>query len=147
MDDRASDPVPRPDADDGASDGEDAGAARAVRLPVQPIDVRDVAEQIVELALGQPAGLVPDLAGPRVFDMDELVRSYLRASGKRRLMLRMRVPGKAAAAYRAGANLAPERSVGRRTWEAFLAEQVSTTREPARQGSAAQRQSSAENAS
>jgi uncharacterized protein YbjT (DUF2867 family) len=115
---------------------------------VQPIDVRDVAEQIVELALGQPAGLVPDLAGPRVYDMDELVRSYLRASGKRRLMLRMRVPGKAAAAYRAGANLAPERSVGRRTWEAFLAEQVSrTTREPAREASAEQRQSSAENAS
>src|SRR5688572_4124743 len=31
-------------------------------------------------------------------------------------------PGKAAAAIRAGANLAPEHAVGVRTWEAFLAE-------------------------
>ncbi|WP_248961933.1 hypothetical protein [Sphaerisporangium perillae] len=36
----------------------------------------------------------------------------------------VRTPGKAAAAYRAGANLAPERAVGHRTWEDFLAETV-----------------------
>ena len=34
------------------------------------------------------------------------------------------LPGRAAAAYRAGANLAPERAVGRRTWEEFLRERV-----------------------
>jgi hypothetical protein len=34
----------------------------------------------------------------------------------------MRLPGKAAAAYRQGANLAPDRAVGRRTWEEFLAD-------------------------
>jgi hypothetical protein len=34
------------------------------------------------------------------------------------------LPGKAALAHRAGANLAPERAVGRRTWEEFLAERV-----------------------
>jgi hypothetical protein len=34
------------------------------------------------------------------------------------------VPGKAARAIRAGANLCPERAVGHRTWEDFLAERV-----------------------
>jgi nucleoside-diphosphate-sugar epimerase len=41
------------------------------------------------------------------------------AAGARHL-----VPGKAAAAIRAGANLAPDRAVGRHTWEDFLAERV-----------------------
>jgi len=36
----------------------------------------------------------------------------------------MRVPGKAARAVRAGANLTPEHAVGKRTWEEFLVERV-----------------------
>jgi uncharacterized protein YbjT (DUF2867 family) len=90
----------------------------------QPVDAGEVADRLVELALGTPAGLVPDIAGPRVYGMAELLRGYLRASGKRRPMLPIRLPGKAARAFRAGANLAPDRAVGRRTWEEFLAERV-----------------------
>jgi uncharacterized protein YbjT (DUF2867 family) len=90
----------------------------------QPIDAGEVAARLVELALGGPAGLVPDMAGPRVYGMDELLRGYLRARGKRRPTVPMRVPGKAARAIREGANLAPDRAVGRRTWEEFLADQV-----------------------
>jgi uncharacterized protein YbjT (DUF2867 family) len=91
---------------------------------VQPVDAGDVATRLVELALGTPAGLVPDMAGPRVYGIDELVRSYLRASHRRRLIMPVRLPGRAARAYRAGANLAPEHAVGRRTWEDFLAERL-----------------------
>ena len=81
-----------------------------------------MADRLVELALGKPAGLVPDIAGPRVYGMAELARDYLRATGRHRLILPVRLPGKAARAYRAGANLAPDRAVGHRTWEDFLAE-------------------------
>jgi hypothetical protein len=35
------------------------------------------------------------------------------------------LPGKAAREFRAGANLAPEQAVGHRTWEEFLAENLS----------------------
>jgi hypothetical protein len=49
---------------------------------------------------------------------------YLRARRKRRLLAPVRLPGRAARAFRAGANLAPERAVGVRTWEEFLAERV-----------------------
>jgi uncharacterized protein YbjT (DUF2867 family) len=80
----------------------------------------------VELALGEPAGLVPDVAGPRVYGMAELVRGYLRAHGKHRPIVPVRLPGKAARAFRDGANLAPDRAVGRRTWEDFLAAEVSS---------------------
>ncbi|MFD9962543.1 SDR family oxidoreductase [Amycolatopsis sp. NPDC058986] len=91
-------------------------------LRLQPVEARDVAERLVELALGEPAGLVPDLAGPRVYGMDELVRGYLAAQGKRRPMLPVRIPGKVGRAYRAGGNLTLEgASLGRGTWEDFLA--------------------------
>jgi uncharacterized protein YbjT (DUF2867 family) len=90
----------------------------------QPVDAREVADRLVELALAAPAGLVPDIAGPRVYDMAELIRVYLRTCAKRRPILPLRLPGKAARAFREGANLAPDRAVGRRTWEEFLAERA-----------------------
>jgi uncharacterized protein YbjT (DUF2867 family) len=108
-------------------------ARQMARLPVipvpagfrfQPVDAGEVAARLVELALGTPAGLVPDMAGPRVYGMAELVRGYLRARRKHRPIVPVRLPGKAARAFRAGANLAPDRAVGRRTWEGFLAERV-----------------------
>lgn len=92
-------------------------------LRLQPVDPRDVAERLVELTLGEPAGRVPDLAGPRVYGMDELIRGYLRATGKRRLTMPVRIPGKAGRAYRAGGNLTLEGAAhGTRTWEDFLAD-------------------------
>lgn len=80
------------------------------------------ARRLVELALGAPSGLVPDVGGPRTYAMRDLVRDYLRATGRRRAVVQVPVPGAAGAAYRAGANLAPDRAVGHGTWEEFLAE-------------------------
>jgi len=91
---------------------------RGVRF--QPVAADDVADRLVELALGSPAGLVPDLGGPRTYPMIDLVRDYLRATGRHRLVVQVPVPGTAGAAYRAGANLAPDRAVGHGTWEEFL---------------------------
>ena len=88
----------------------------------QPVDAAEVADRLVELALGEPSGLVPDVAGPRAYEMAELVRAYLRTTHRRRLIMPVKLPGKAARAIRAGANLAPERAVGHQTWEDFLAE-------------------------
>jgi uncharacterized protein YbjT (DUF2867 family) len=110
-------------------------AQQMTKLPVipvpsgfrfQPVDTDEVAARLVELALGSPAGLVPDMAGPRVYRMADLLRGYLRATRKHRLMMAVRLPGQAARAVRAGANLAPDRAVGQRTWEDFLAERVLT---------------------
>jgi uncharacterized protein YbjT (DUF2867 family) len=90
----------------------------------QPLDVAEVADRLVELASGTPSGLVADFAGPRVYEMAELVRSYLRARGKRRLILPVWLPGKANRVFRDGANLALDQALGRRTWEDVLAERV-----------------------
>jgi uncharacterized protein YbjT (DUF2867 family) len=106
------------------------GMAKLPVVPVpsgirfQPVEADEVAARLVELALGEPAGLVPEMGGPRVYGMAELVRGYLRAGGKHRLLVPVRLPGRAARAFRGGANLAAEGAVGRRTWEEFLAERV-----------------------
>jgi uncharacterized protein YbjT (DUF2867 family) len=97
------------------------------RWRFQPIDAREVADRLVELALDTPSGPVPDIAGPRVYEMAELVRAYLHARGKHRLILPVWTPGAAARVFRSGANLAPDRAVGGRTWEDFLAAQMSSS--------------------
>lgn len=109
-------------------------ARSMARLPVipvpggmrfEPVDAREAAARLVELALDRPAGLVPDLAGPVVYGMADLFRGYLRTRGKRRPLLPVRIPGKVGRAYRAGDNLAREGADhGKLTWEAFLAERV-----------------------
>jgi uncharacterized protein YbjT (DUF2867 family) len=92
----------------------------------QPIDADEVAARLVEFALGRPAGLVPDMGGPRAYTMTDLIRSYLQATHRRRPIIQVRMPGTAASAFRTGANLTPEHAVGHRTWEEFLADRVGT---------------------
>jgi uncharacterized protein YbjT (DUF2867 family) len=110
-------------------------AQQMTKLPVipvpagfrfQPVDAGEVAARLVELTLGEPSGLVPDMGGPRVYGATELLRGYLRASKRRRRpIVPVWLPGKAARAFRAGANLAPEQAAGHRTWEEFLTDRVS----------------------
>src|ERR687893_2144462 len=119
-------------------------AQQMAKLPVapipagfrfQPVDSGEVAARLVELALGGPSGLVPDMGGPRVYGAAELLRIYLRTSKRRsRPIVPLWLPGKAARAFRNGANLAPEQAVGHRTWEEFLAERLGQRRPAPRVG-------------
>ena len=112
--------------------------ARAmVKLPVmptfagfqfQPVDADEVAARLVQLTLSEPAGLVSDLGGPQVYTFADLLRSYLHANHQRRLIMPVWLPGQAARAYRAGANLTPDHADGRRTWEEFLADRLGLPR-------------------
>lgn len=74
-------------------------------LRFQPVDSAEVAARLVELTLGPPAERVPDVVGPHVQPLGELLRAYLRACGKRRPMLPVRLPGTVGRVYRAGENL------------------------------------------
>jgi len=65
------------------------------------------------------------MGGPRVYGAAELLRIYLRASKRRRPIVPLWLPGKAARVFRAGGNLTPEQAVGHRTWEEFLAGRAS----------------------
>ncbi len=88
----------------------------------QPIGAAEVADRLAGLATGPAAGRVPDLGGPEVRPAADLARSYLRARGRRRQVLPVRLPGAAFAGYRRGDNLAPDHAVGRVTFTEFLAD-------------------------
>ncbi len=88
----------------------------------QPIDAKEVATRLAELATGPPAGRVPDMGGPEICGAGDLGRRYLEARGRRRRVLPVRLPGAAFAGYRNGYHLAPDHAVGRATFAQFLAE-------------------------
>jgi hypothetical protein len=109
-------------------------AVRALaRLPVvpvpkgllgQPIDSREVADRMVELALSGPARRVPDVGGPEVGPVDDAVRTYLKVTRTRKKILGFPLPGKTACAMRSGALTCPENSYGHVRWEEFLRERI-----------------------
>jgi uncharacterized protein YbjT (DUF2867 family) len=87
---------------------------------VQPVDPGDAAARLVELALGEPAGRAPDMAGPQLSTWVDLFRSYLTATHRHRYLIPVRIPG--TKAVRNGALLpSPGHTVGTRTWDEFLA--------------------------
>lgn len=87
----------------------------------QPIDVRVVAERLVELASTGPAGRAPDVGGPEVLRAHDLAASYLEAMGRRRRIAPVYLPGRTFAAFRSGGHLAPDHAVGTVTFETYLA--------------------------
>lgn len=103
-----------------------AGAARSPLMPVpalrfQPVDAGDVADRLADLAVGEPLGRAADFAGPRVRDARDLAGAFLRATGRRRRVVPIRVPGRTFRAYRDGGHLAPDHAEGTVTFEDYLA--------------------------
>ncbi|MVO87390.1 NAD(P)H-binding protein [Streptomyces sp. p1417] len=107
------------------------------RLPVvlvpagvsdQPVEVAEVADRLAELAAAPPAGRVPDMAGPEVRTFTDLARAYLKATGRRRPVLRVPLAGRTYRGLRAGGHLAPDRAVGKGTFEEYLARTVGVGR-------------------
>lgn len=86
----------------------------------QPVDVGEVAERMAELVLGSPAGRVPDVGGPEVLDAETMVRRYQEMTGRRRPLLRLPLPGRVAAGFRAGHHLLSDGVQGTRTFEDYL---------------------------
>jgi uncharacterized protein YbjT (DUF2867 family) len=86
----------------------------------QPIDQAEVGDALAALAQGEPAGMAPEMGGPEVHKATDLARTYLEATGKRRRIVPLRLPGKTFAAFRAGGNLTPDRAVGHTTFAEYL---------------------------
>jgi uncharacterized protein YbjT (DUF2867 family) len=90
----------------------------------QPIDAGEVAERLVELALLEPAGRVPDVGGPEILTLADAARAYLAITGRWRRTFEVPLPGKTVRAIRDGALTCPENRYGRLRWEDFLRERL-----------------------
>lgn len=93
-------------------------------VPVQPVDMEEVASRLAELAVGPPVGRVPDMGGPQVQPFEELARTYLEAVGSNKRPWPVRLPGAMMSAARSGGLLVPDRAAGGRTFAEFMAEQA-----------------------
>ena len=86
----------------------------------QLIETGEVADVIVQGIQEGWHGRWPDLAGPEVLTWGEIAQSWLAALGEQRRVVRLPVPGKVGAGFRAGYNTVPERPSGSITWEEWL---------------------------
>jgi uncharacterized protein YbjT (DUF2867 family) len=102
------------------------GAARLRLRPtglmqLQPVDVALVAGRLADTVEAQPAGRLPDLAGPRVQTLGELSASFARSRGQRLLPLRVPSVGRAGRALRDGALCDEAAAAGGPSFEEWLA--------------------------
>jgi uncharacterized protein YbjT (DUF2867 family) len=103
--------------------------AGAAKLPVmlvpgfrfQPVDVNEVAARLARLATGEPVGRAPDVGGPEVAHAADFARTYLAATGRRRRIAPIALPGRTIRAFRAGGNLVSDGAAGGITFEQYLA--------------------------
>ncbi|MFI7615278.1 SDR family oxidoreductase [Nonomuraea terrae] len=89
-------------------------------IMASPVDVRDVAGHLVSLVGRGPGGEIEEYGGPEVLTMEEAVRSWLRVRGRRRPVLRVRLPGRLGRAFRAGHLVTEARPRGEITWDDYL---------------------------
>jgi uncharacterized protein YbjT (DUF2867 family) len=89
----------------------------------QSIAVSEVASALVRLAQQEAAGRVPDLGGPEVLTLEEMVQTYQRIFHKHHIIRSETaeiLSGEYYDACRSDDKLVPDRAVGRITWESFL---------------------------
>lgn len=91
-------------------------------LKFQSIDVGEAATQVVEVVKGQPSGLLPDVGGPEVLSLSEIVPIWRRAQGLRRLFIPFYAPGALASGFRQGFNTCPDHKQGKITWSEWVAQ-------------------------
>ena len=70
-----------------AQSGTDESGIRLSPVLMQPMAADDVAAAVAEVALGQPANGMIEIAGPDQIRQDELVRQYLSATGDARKVI------------------------------------------------------------
>jgi uncharacterized protein YbjT (DUF2867 family) len=91
-------------------------------VPMHPVDADDVADRLVALAAGPPAGRVRDLGGPEIADLWTWAQRWRALRSRRALAIPVWIPpitGLARGA-RAGALCCPDGDRGRVTFEAGL---------------------------
>lgn len=96
------------------------GVLPLARLPVEPVDVGEVAALLADRVEAGPAGEVIELAGPRVERADRLARDWARARGVRRLPLPVPALGRVLRTVEDGGLIAAAPARGRLTFAAWL---------------------------
>lgn len=86
----------------------------------QPVDTRDVAARIVQIAAGSPAGRQPDFGGPEVRTFGSIAQSWLKARRIHKTLVNLPIPGRFSHQLAAGKLLTRDHMEGKTTFEQYL---------------------------
>lgn len=107
----------------------DLQCRRATRYPIaafptdwlgQPIHVDEFADMLWAQVAAGPVGRAPDVGGPDVLTYGEILKTWMEGNQMRKPVIRLPIPGRTAAAFRAGRATTPDRAVGRITWRSWV---------------------------
>jgi uncharacterized protein YbjT (DUF2867 family) len=99
-------------------------------LAFQSVDVRDVAQRLVQALAAEPLNRIVNFGGPEVLAASAMARAWLDAQDIRRAVIRVPLPGALAAAFRAGKHIAPSAERGGLRWQDWLALEFQSPRVP-----------------
>lgn len=90
----------------------------------QPVSARQLADHLVDVALGDPVGLAPEVAGPEQHLVPDLARRLVARRGRRTKVVAAPIPGAAGRQIAAGGLLAGDgATILDETYDAWLARQ------------------------
>lgn len=91
------------------------------RWQFQPVDADEVARRVVEVALGEPAGLLADFGGPEVRTFKSIAESWLQARKARRRLVDLPLAFNFSRQFAEGRLTSPDHREGVITFEQHLA--------------------------
>ncbi len=86
----------------------------------QSIDIKDVANRLIKLTGEEPSGLLPDMGGPEILGIREMVMDYQNVFGKNDTLEIAVTNNERHNLFRTGINLCNLNIDGKITWEQFL---------------------------
>jgi len=99
-----------------------AVVAVPVRWKLQPVDTGEVARRVIDVALGEPSGLLPDFGGPEICALGSIADMWMKSRHDRRRLVNMPMPLRLSAEIEAGNLTCPDHRDGRLTFQQFLDE-------------------------
>ena len=104
----------------------DRGDGMPLTIPAgmrfQTIDIRDVANRLQKLALGEASGSTTTIGGPEILTIEKMARTYLQVLGRKEDVEPQLLTSEFYNLFRSGININPEWSAGTITWETYLRE-------------------------
>ena len=96
-------------------------AAVPFKWQFQPVDTGDVAARLVEIAIHEPAGMLPDFGGPEVCDFKSIAESWLSARKSKKRLVNLPLPFKFSRQFAQGRLLCADHRDGKITFGQYLA--------------------------
>jgi uncharacterized protein YbjT (DUF2867 family) len=89
-------------------------------MKFQSVDIKEVAQKLVELSLEEASGLLPEFGGPEILSFEKMSRIYLDIMKLKSIIEPADFEGVRYELFRTGVNLCRDNLFGKVTWQVYL---------------------------